>query len=229
MSIFDRAKTVGLFEGAAGSNNTLHNIKPEEKLTGDDLIVNGNFSQDAGGTGGLLQVNVYDGAVGWNLSNSPQADQVSKITDGKLIMETGANANALAYAHNGTNRDILTENATYKLTYTVKSISGSNVSLRAYWDANYRTIDNEIGTHSVTFVHTRAVHATPNKLFLFSLNSANAHVEIDDVSIFKVEERNSDFKFSRGSNLTATRVNKDGLIEEGEHVHQVKCILYSGG
>ena len=76
MSIFDRAKTVGLFEGAAGSNNTLHNIKPEEKLTGDDLIVNGNFSQDAGGTGGLLQVNVYDGAVGWNLSNSPQADQV---------------------------------------------------------------------------------------------------------------------------------------------------------
>ena len=31
----------------------------------------------------------------------------------------------------------------------------------------------------------------------------------------KPEDRSGDFTFSRGSNLAATRVNKDGLIEKG--------------
>jgi hypothetical protein len=31
----------------------------------------------------------------------------------------------------------------------------------------------------------------------------------------KPEDRSGDFTFSRGSNLAATRINKDGLIEKG--------------
>jgi len=52
-----------------------------------------------------------------------------------------------------------------------------------------------------------------NRIFLYSLSSFNGSV--DNISVKEVVKGDGDFTFSRGSNLAATRVDVNGLIEKG--------------
>ena len=47
------------------------------------------------------------------------------------------------------------------------------------------------------------------------LKSVNFNGSVDNVSVKEVDQLPADFDFSRGSNLAATRINEQGLIEKG--------------
>ena len=187
MSIFDRAKTVGLFEGAAGADRVLFNIKSDPKIIGDELVTNGTFDTDSdwtktgeatisGGTGNIVDT---DGTSGSQLGQS------GVMTVGKhyrIAFNATVNSNASSWA--------------------IKIQDGAS-------DANIGRLDS---SGFYVFYHT-----AESTYLYFRRHSVDSGVDvsIDNVSVKEVDQLNADFKFSRGSNLTATRVNKDGYIEKG--------------
>ena len=62
-----------------------------------------------------------------------------------------------------------------------------------------------------TFYHTPV---SGDEFFLRSMTTGSTF-SVDNVSIVEVDQAAADFTFSRGSNLAATRINKQGLIEKG--------------
>jgi len=73
---------------------------------------------------------------------------------------------------------------------------------------NYATYG--IGIHSVKFNYS-----TGSGFQIFASSFLGGSFSIDNVSVREVVEADGDFTFSRGSNLTATRVDSNGLIEKG--------------
>ena len=221
------AQTTG--SGSGGIFSKAQCIKPVEVLTSTEILQNTDFSIDGGGTGGALEDTVY-GAWGWNHTDAQGTDASSKITGGVLTLSNGTDGDAFAYATTSSNtRNILTENATYKLNYT---ITASNItqpegahSLVGYWGGNYKDIPQTVGTHSVIMVQDTA---GSNELFLFRLKGDNDEVSIDNVSIKKVTTAALSFDMTRDANLDATRVGPNGLIEKGREQLLLNT-TFSGG
>tara|TARA_R100000030_G_scaffold72171_1_gene55634 strand:- start:364 stop:2817 length:2454 start_codon:yes stop_codon:yes gene_type:complete len=202
--------------GSGGYFSKAQFIKPVEVLDSTELLQNNDFSIDGGGTGGALEEHVF-GTWGWNFTSAQGADASSKITGGVLTLSNGTNGDSFAYATTSSNnRLILTENATFKLTYTITASKITNPtashSLHGYWGGQYRDIPQTVGTHSVIMVHDTA---GSDELFLFRLNEDNDEVSIDDVSIKKLTTVPVSFGMTRDANLDATRVGRSGLIEKG--------------
>jgi hypothetical protein len=218
MSLYDDASLVFLPAGGAGKDGKVFTLKPEEEVTGSEEVLNGDFSIDGDGTGGLLQNGTY-GNWGWNISASAQGSgATSKIADGVLTLAAGSDVGdpyARAYATTGAggNRDVLTKNTYYKLTYTVVSTTDdADDVLLAYVASSNMAAKASVGTHSLVLHQTTA---DTDKLFLFTVKKADVTISIDNVSIKELGQKPYDFDFSRGSNLTATRVNSAGVIEKG--------------
>lgn len=232
MSYYDEASFVFLPQAAAGSGaeygGKAFTLKPVQQVSETELITNGDFSIDCTSPGGLLQEDVY-GDWGWNFSIYGADSATTTILDGVMTMTTPAVADIndqgnpvhanLTYATTPQdNRNILNETGIYKLTYTVvykKATEQSAAPLKGYWSGEYQNIPHEPGTHTVEFYHDVNAGPTPNRLFLFRLNNINDKIVLDNVSIRRVEQRSFDFPFDRGSNLAATRINKDGFVEKG--------------
>lgn len=96
----------------------------------------------------------------------------------------------------------------YRIEYEV--VSGNAGALRFAGGSSAfptTTIPSTVGTH--------VVYATSNGTqSRLQFNSVGFIGSIDNVSVKEVLV-NADFEFTRGSNLAATRVNSDGLIEKG--------------
>ena len=171
--------------------------------------------------------------MGWNHTDAQGNDASSKITGGVLTLSNGTDGDAFAYATTSSNnRNILTENATYKLTYTITASKitqpEGNHSLVGYWDGQYKDIPQTVGTHTAVMVHTTA---GSNKLFLFRLKGDNDEVSIDNISIKKLTTAPMSFDMTRDDNLDATRVGPSGLIEKGREnlVHYSNNFATSNG
>lgn len=227
MSYYDEASFVFLPQAAAGkgpqNGGEAFVLKPVEEVSETELIQNNDFSIDCTSTGNQLQEDVY-GAWGWNFSTYGATTATTTIVNGVMTMTTPATVGVsslgnptgvnLTYATNASNdRNILTETALYKLTYTVvskKHTNGGVDQFKGYWSGTYHNIPFEEGTHSVYMDHDGS-----NSLFLFRLHDLDDFIVIDNVSIRKVVNRSFDFPFQRDSNLAATRVNRGGLVEKG--------------
>jgi hypothetical protein len=127
----------------------------------------------------------------WTKTNSVISGGVATITS------TGYGYAAIVQ------NNVLTIGKTYKATFDINSIVGG---LRV---ATSQLITNS-GIASVTFT------ATYTYLDIRRDSSYSTTIaSIDNVSVKEVLAGDGDFTFSRGSNLAATRVGADGLIEKG--------------
>ena len=80
----------------------------------------------------------------------------------------------------------------------------------AYWRLGN---SSNIGVMSVSGSIEQTLTGSANGTYLGIFT--NTAITIDNVSVREVIEADGDFTFSRGSNLTATRVDSNGLIEKG--------------
>ena len=129
--------------------------------------------------------------------------KVSSTISGGTGNLNGTGVTSLLYQSN-----VLTQNKKYYLTFTISNYNGLGQLEVINNDGTVYYLATSNGNISIEFTHSIA-----NQNFLFrARNSAIA--SIDNVSVKEVIV-DGDFTFSRGSNLTATRVDSNGLIEKG--------------
>lgn len=95
----------------------------------------------------------------------------------------------------------------YKISFTISNYNSGDI--RMYYGGQFTSFASRNGVHSATITAT-----TAEATLMTSINTAfNGY--IDNVSVKEAITANGDFDFSRGSNLAATRVDVNGLIEKG--------------
>lgn len=211
MSFYDDASLVFLAGGAAGKDGKAYSVKPVEELSSTEVVINGGFSIDGPGTDGELDTSY--GNYGWN-TVSPSAgtqEGTTTISNGVLkLTNASGETDSRAYATDGvSSRNVITTNTYYKLVYTIVENNGCT-SFKIYNAGGVQEdAPSSVGTHTVS------LRNTSNQLFLFFNKTESSSISIDNVSIREITNQAADFTFSRGTNLTATRVGKDGYIEKG--------------
>lgn len=220
MSYFDEASFILLPHGGAGKGGDgdagkAYAIKPIEKVADNatELAINGDFAIDGPGSNGELSTGF--GSYGWNTVATDEANNVQEgtttIKNGVLkLSNASGDVDTRAYLTDGVStRNVLTQSQEYLLKYTVVENNGCT-DLRAYNDAgNLASAPHTVGTHYITIKNTQ------NQLFLFDNRTEDSDISIDNVSLKELEQRSFDIPFDRGTNLAATRVDKDGNVEKG--------------
>jgi hypothetical protein len=213
MSFYDDAKFMFLAGGAAGKDGKIYNVKPVEELSSTDLVINGDFSIDGPGADGAL--GTAFGSYGWNTIATDESANVQEgtttIKNGLLkLTNASGDVDCRAYITNGSDsRNVLTTNSYYRLVYTIVENNGCT-DFRIYNGAGAQeSAPFSVGTH------TKVVRNTSNQLFLFFNKTESSSISIDNVSLKQITNQLADFTFDRGTDLTATRVGKDGYIEKG--------------
>ena len=103
-------------------------------------------------------------------------------------------------------------NSTYEISVTCSEYSSGWVYLRKPRGAEP---DTSLRIDSVgTFVFTLKA-LTELTEFALAIGALGTDLTITNISVQEVQSPASDFTFTRGSNLSATRVNEDQLIEKG--------------
>jgi len=219
MSFYDDASLVFLAGGAAGKDGKAYNLKPVEELSSTEVVINGDFSIDGPGADGELDTSY--GNYGWNTVTPSAGTQegTTTISNGVLKLTNAlGETDSRAYATDGvSSRNVITTNTYYKLVYTIVENNGCT-SFKVYNAGGVQEdAPSSVGTHTVT------LRNTSNQLFLFFNKTESSSISIDNVSIREITNQAADFTFTRGTNLTATRVGKDGYIEKGRE----NLLLYS--
>ncbi len=200
MSLYDEAAVALIAEGAAGKDGVLYNIKPEEKLKPTELLENGSFV----------------GSTGWDI---PAGDtSFVSVSDGKAVFtDAVANEYRRIRTENDAEGQVFKAGRKYKVSFTVTDFerSADDVNLRA------AEVDNKLiilvsGNGNFSKIYT----AQADERFQFKVaggsnSNSTLSCKISNVSIKEVEQAPLDFTFTRGSNLTATRVAPSGYIEKG--------------
>ena len=190
MSFYDDASLVFLAGGAAGKDGKVYNLKPQPNPVSGELITNGSFDTDSDWT--KVGESTISGGKGNVISTAGVWSNLSQnnvFTVGKhyrVALDATVNINGEDYA--------------------IKIQDGSA-------DANIGKI-----TTSGSYVFYFTAGATTLTIARYSTTSAAApavDVDVDNVSVVEVESIPADFTFTRGSNLSATRVGPDGFIEKG--------------
>lgn len=200
MSLYDDATLICLAKGAAGKDGVVYNIKPEEKLKPTDLLANGGF----------------DNTDDWALDPGGEVS----ISGGKLVF---TNAVGNTYKRAKSAATVFEDGKKYKISFTVTDFvrSSTSIDLKVQEDDNKNIISvRDNGNYSVIYEG----QATEEIQFKVVASTADTlSCKVDNVSVKEVEQEALDFTFTRGSNLTATRVGPGGLIEKGRENH----LLYS--
>lgn len=189
MSLYKDASLVML--PSAYKDGKLLSIKPVEEL-GDELVTNGGFDTDSDWTKG----------------------SGSTISGGSLNI-VGATYNA------NTRQSIsLTSGKKYKISidYTAKGTATSNTFQLGFGDSSGNpsdTTQHEFLEGSDVKVLMVTASATDASILFRSRDSGTSDLSIHYVSVKEVLTESGDFDFTRGSNLAATRVDVNGLIEKG--------------
>lgn len=207
MSLYDEAAVALIAEGAAGKDGVLYNIKPEEKLKATELVTNGGFID----------------SDGWE--DSSPASGVITFSDGKAVF-----ADLNDYHYLRTDTAVFEKDKTYKVSFTITDftmVGTSNPQLLVQESDNQSpTITSIKASGQYSFIYkakgmqssTPALVGTPSKLVFKNSGAHSSNkvsFKLDNVSVKEVEQKPLDFTFTRGSNLTATRVAPSGLIEKG--------------
>ena len=188
MSFFDDASLAFLPSGAAGKDGKAYSIKPVP-VYGSEEITNGDFS---------------NGYVGWGLSGNPSNYSIEVVDhDGK----TNALHFTTTSVNEGVNQNTLQGSKLYKVKFDLKVISGS-----VYVGSSSSKVTG--GNLSPSTWTTYQVDWTSADSYFRFYSASAAEFYIDNVSVQEIVS-SGDFTFSRGSNLAATRVGEDGLIEKG--------------
>ena len=103
---------------------------------------------------------------------------------------------------------VVTSGTEYKVLFTISDLTTSG-SLQLRFGST-GSVDKTINKNGTYYFHLTADGTT---LYFRAISGFNG--SIDNVSVQEVLTDGADFTFSRGSNLSATRVNADGLIEKG--------------
>ena len=200
MSLYDDAVVALIAEGAAGRDNVLYNIKPEEKLKATELVTNGSYDNN-------------DAEGAWTLSATPPTFSNNQVrfqhngsgTVNKNIQQTG----------------VLELGKTYKVSLNVVELKEGAIRIGNGHNSNEATnVSNggpivTPGNHSFVFKNSTS-GVNEGTLMIQANDTGSAYdFTIDNVSVKEVEQAPLDFTFTRGSNLTATRVGPGGLIEKG--------------
>jgi len=114
----------------------------------------------------------------------------------------------------GSSQGALSQNITtsvigkkYKISFTISNYNSGDI--RMYYGGQFTPFVSSNGVHSATITAT-----TTEATLMTSINTPfNGY--IDNVSVKEAIVPNGDFTFTRGSNLAATRVDENGLIEKG--------------
>jgi hypothetical protein len=140
-------------------------------------------------------------AAGWTIEDGKAGTTGSQGSSIDLVQTT-------TYAN-------LAEGRYYKLEYTVSNYTTGTLSAFVRGTA--------AGTASANGTYTEYATAGSDTDAIKFTADSTFRGKIDDVSIVEVESIPADFTFTRGTNLTATRVGKDGYIEKGRE----NLLLYS--
>ena len=188
MSFYDDASLILLAGAAAGKDGKAYNVKPVPEY-GPELVTNGDFATDSD----------WDKSSSWSIGGGIATyDKLSSGQELRQLMSSIAVGKTIEVKFDISNIEA-TKSAYFKL-----DCSGTPESIFAY------TLFSE-GTY--TYRHT--ITGGFNRLTFTAINSGNGGAfSIDNISVKEVTNI-ADFDFSRGSNLSATRVGADGLIEKG--------------
>mgnify|MGYP007073223058 CR=1 FL=1 len=205
MSLYDEAAVALIAEGAAGRDGKLYNIKPELEVYPEELTTNGDFA-----TPGTASTSSW--SLGWALSGGSEGDTV--ISGGKLTLtNVGDEDRADAYMTDGSSAFFdLIDGQAYYVTYNVTDNSDGAASvLKVYaGSSNSYDVSADLGPQSVVVTQIGA-----DNPLIFQMKSTDASLTISNISVKRVKQAPLDFTFTRGSNLTATRVAPNGYIEKG--------------
>ena len=140
------------------------------------------------------------------------------ISDGKAKFTSAASGQGF------TQSNFLTIGKIYKVAFTVSDYSEGAVKVRYPF--------NMSNTITANGSYVEYGEATTDDLFFQNVGTST--LSIDNVSVVEVDQVPADFTFSRGSNLAATRINEQGLIEKGRenlllHSNQFDTTWISNG
>lgn len=192
MSLYDEAAVALIAEGAAGKDGVLYNIKPEEKLKATELVTNGSFT----------------GSDGWALDAGGQVS----IAGGKLVFTDAVGTD---YKRAKSASTVFEDGKKYKISFSVTDFlrSSTGIKVRVQEDDNKNIIDVEGNGNFSAIYEGQATEEIQFKVVGGASDTLSC--KIDNVSVKEVEQEALDFTFTRGSNLTATRVGPSGYIEKG--------------
>ena len=152
---------------------------------GAELVTNGDFDTNSDWTLG----------TGWSIGNG-----VCSYNDTATNTKLSQGLTILA-------------NTTYRISFT---ISNASTFARfqigdAFGYTDYIGTSNYVnGTYNLSFTNAGSYNS-----FAFTAYSDGSLFDITNISVKEVLVADGDFDFSRGSNLAATRVDVNGLIEKG--------------
>ena len=199
MSLYDEAAVALIAEGAAGKDGVLYNIKPEEKVKPTELIAEGGFEN-----------NNVDSNWSVSLGNTGALS----VSNNEAVFSGVSGDNSVLFQN-----DVLEVGKTYKVSLTidiregaVKIGTGGTGQSNAISDGGNITTQ---GKHNHSFYYTVVETAENDERFVIARGSSPYDFTVDNVSVKEVEQAPLDFTFTRGSNLTATRVAPSGYIEKG--------------
>jgi len=189
MSLFDDASLVLIPDGA--KDGRLYSIRPVEEL-GNEEVTNGNFSNGTnnwsfGSAFSVVNGKAYynDSASGNQIYQSGFSFDTSKRY--RVSFDISGDGNALIWIGNGSGTNAYTPSSAY---YHYKN-----------------------GHHSL-FLNGADIGSSETTLGFWA-NPSGSSFSIDNISFKEAIVPNGDFTFTRGSNLAATRVDENGLIEKG--------------
>jgi len=152
---------------------------------GSELVTNGGFDTDS-------DWNLTSGGTDANISNG-KANFVNAVK-GQRIQQNFS----------------FTAAKTYKVVFTVSNYTSG---LLGFYMGGVYAVSNINANGTYTYLVTPTNNA---EAFLRAMQTGVSHnFSVDDISVREVVVGDGDFTFSRGSNLTATRVDSNGLIEKG--------------
>ena len=199
MSFFDDASLAFLPSGAAGKDGKAYSIKPVP-VYGSELVTNGDFAS--------------------NINDWAAKDCTIVWDNGKIKCD-----NSSGNGGGGPRQNVGLQNSkTYRFTATIQLISASaNGTFGIFTSTAGGTGQSTVYTGStlvaggdaVTEIGEFTTGTDGDVSIQFNVDRTNAVFTVDNVSVKEVLVGDGDFTFSRGSNLAATRVGADGLIEKG--------------
>jgi hypothetical protein len=167
----------------------------------------------------MLPTSVKDGKL-YSIFPQPKPLSGELVTNGEFDTDsdwtkgTGWTISDGKAKVNGTNTfleqpSVIKQSAFYKASFTISDyVSGDcRIAIGGY---STDPVFNANGDYNV-YVESNA--ASNTRIYIYAQNASN--FSIDNLSIVEVDQLDADFTFSRGSNLAATRINEQGLIEKG--------------
>lgn len=214
MSLFDKAALVFQPRGAAGTHHfgRAFSIKPEETVKPDELAVNGGFDTDTNWDKSDSSITIANGKAVFtstspfhHLSSAEPVFEIGKkyrvtleISDFSMIGDTVTGL-------------LVQESAN---TTVSKNLDGSNISINE--DGKYSFVFTALGDGGFMSKLRLKAACTAG-----TATNERVTCKIDNVSIKEVITEAIDFGVVRATDIHATRINSDGLVEKGR-VNQLK-------